>query len=166
MNRGNTLFYRFFLKECGAGTVIEFGCHIESPARVSVGKNVFIAKNTFINSENFVGELQIEDNVHIGADCHIDHTGNLLIKSCTLISEKVFIYTHTHGYDPRSAPRALDKKINEGVWLGSQSTILETAKEIASNTIVAANSVLTKDALVPKSIYAGVPAKKIKVYAD
>jgi acetyltransferase-like isoleucine patch superfamily enzyme len=163
-NRLNTLFYKSFLKECGPGTIIEFGAHIESPNRVSLGSNVYIGRKTIINSENTTGTLSIENNVHIGTDCHIDHTGLLVIKANTLISEKVFIYTHSHGYDPRSLPDPIDKTIEENVWIGSQAVVLESSAKVAKGIILAANSVATKQLTETNGIYAGLPAKLIKKY--
>jgi acetyltransferase-like isoleucine patch superfamily enzyme len=164
LDRLNTFFYRCFLKECGPGTIIEYGAHIESPGRVILGTKVYIGRRTIINSENTTGILSVEDNVHIGTDCHIDHTGDLLLKAGTLISEKVFIYTHSHGYDPRSKPIAMNKVINKNVWIGSQAVLLESSNEIANNVILAANSVATKQLSEPNGIYAGLPAKLIKKY--
>ena len=164
LNRLNTLFYKLFLKECGPGTTIEFGAHIESPNRVSLGANVYIGRKSIINSENNTGTLIVENNVHIGTDCHIDHTGLLKIKAYTLISEKVFMYTHSHGYDPRSLPDPIDKTIEEIVWVGSQAVILESSSKIAKGVILAANSVATKELTESNGIYAGLPAKLIKKY--
>ena len=164
LNKLNTWFYKLFLKKCGAGTIIEFGVHIESPSRVSLGSKVYIGRNTIINSENSTGTLSVDDNVHIGTSCHIDHTGLLKIKENTLISEKTFIYTHSHGYDPRSAPKPIDKTIEENVWIGAQAVILESSTFIAKGVILAASSVATKSLTETKSIYAGLPAGLIKKY--
>ncbi|MEP7277990.1 MAG: DapH/DapD/GlmU-related protein, partial [Bacteroidota bacterium] len=50
--------------------------------------------------------------------------------------------------------------IEDDVWIGYGSTILSGVK-IGRGSIIAAGSLVTKDVL-PYSIYAGVPAKKIK----
>lgn len=164
LDRLNTLFYRCFLRTCGHGTIIEFGVHIESPKRVRIGSKVYIGRGTIINSENETGTISIEDNVHIGTNCHIDHTGDLILKYGTLISEKVYIYTHSHGYDPRSKPVAISKVINENVWIGARAVVLESSTQIAKNVILASCSVVTKSLLEKNGIYAGMPAKLIKTY--
>lgn len=50
--------------------------------------------------------------------------------------------------------------VQEGTWIGARSTILPGVT-IGAGVIVAAGSVVTRDC-DPHSLYAGVPARKIR----
>ena len=163
-NRINTFLYSIFLKEIGRNVIIEYGVKIENPRQVTLKSNIFIGKGTKIITENNTGQLVIENNVHIGNDCHIDHTGRVYIGEKTLFSEHVYLYSHTHGLDPKSAPVSIDKKIGSNCWFGLRSTILESSKVIGNSTILAAGGILTKSteggSADEPAVYVGVPAKQ------
>ncbi|QYJ72798.1 acyltransferase [Shewanella sp. FJAT-51649] len=161
-----TYMYSRICKQFGAGVIIQYGVKIEQPRNVSIGNNVFIGRGTIIQSETSTGELVLEDSVHIGNDCHIDHSGNVTIGEKALLSESVFIYSHSHGYLPRSKPLPIDKYISKSVWIGARATILESATIISEKNIIAAHSVVVKSILDKNVICAGVPAKEVKKYAD
>lgn len=156
-----TRFYSLFLGSVGSGFKIEFGAKIENPKSVFIGKNVFIGKGTIIVSEIPSAQLRIGNNVQINRSCHIDHTGVLSIGSGTLISESVYIYSHSHGSDPRSSAFPIKKDIGENCWIGTKSMILENASHIPNNTLIGACSVLTKAFQEEGLIIVGLPAKKI-----
>lgn len=156
-----TRLYGLFLGAMGRGCRIEFGARIENPRQVFLGRNVQIGKGTLIVSELPGAELRIGDRVQINRSCHIDHTGNLEIGAGTLISEEAIVYSHSHGSDPRSTPRPIEKKIGENCWIGARAILLENASLIADNTLVAAGGVLTKSAEKAGMVFAGVPAKRI-----
>lgn len=156
-----TRLYGMFLGSMGSGSHIEFGVRIESPRNVHLGKNVRIGKGTLIVSEIASARLRIGDSVQINRSCHIDHTGNLEIGASSLISEGVIIYSHSHGNDPRSSARPIEKKIGENCWIGARSMILENASVLPNNTLVAAGSVVTKSFESDGKVLAGLPAKEI-----
>jgi len=156
-----TAFYRVFLGAMGSGCQIEFGTRIESPRFVFLGRNVRIGKGTLMVSEIVGARLEVGDNVQINRSCHIDHTGSLTIGAKTLISEKVFIYSHSHGTDPRAAPIPIQKTIGENCWLGARCMVLENATMIADGTLIAAGSIVTKAVAENSQILAGVPARRI-----
>lgn len=156
-----TRFYGLFLGEMGPGCRIEFGARIESPRSVFLGRNVHIGKGTLVVSELPSSKLHVGDNVQINRSCHIDYTGGLDLGAGVLISEEAVIYTHSHGTDPRSAPRPIEKKIGKDCWIGARALVLENADHLADNTLVAAGSVLTKPVDDRGMILAGVPAKPV-----
>lgn len=160
----NSLFWKFFLKECGNNVTIELGVNFENPKNIIIKNNVYIGKNSSFSSEIIDGFLTIENNVHIGKNCKIDHTGNVLIKENCLLSENVKILSHSHGYDPRSKPVPKSLLINENCWFGLNTIITENCDLIVKNTIIATASVVSKNILEENCIFAGIPAKKIKNY--
>jgi len=131
-----------------------------------IGNNVFLAENATI-----VGDVEIGDDssvwfsavirgdvntIKIGKKVNIQdgsvlHT--LYQKSTIEIGNNVSIGHNVciHG-----------AKIEDNVLVGIGATILDQAV-IGSNSIIAANSlILTGTIVEPNSIYAGVPAKKVK----
>jgi hypothetical protein len=146
----------------GHSSIIEFGVHIEAVKNVSIGENVYISRGVRIVSENSSGILTINDRVHIGNNCHIDHTGDVLIGDDTLFSENVLLYSHSHGKNPRSMAVPMNKNIGKGCWFGVNSIILEGATKINDGTVLAAGGIITKSALESNGIYVGIPARKLK----
>lgn len=108
-----------------------------------IQKGVKIGNNTKIQSHTFICEL-----VEIGEDCFIGHG-------------VVFINDLFSSGGPAQGNQALWKKtlIENKVSIGSNATILPVY--IASNVVIGAGSVVTKDIKEP-GIYCGNPAKKLR----
>ena len=90
----------------------------------------------------------------------------LPIGQSVAIGPNCVIYSHDHTYDS-DAPAAwkgplITKPvtIKDHAWIGSGVTILPGVT-VGERAVIAAGSVVTKD-VQPNSVYAGIPAKKIK----
>ena len=131
-----------------------------------IGENVFLADNATI-----IGDVEIGDdcsiwfNAVLRGDVNSIRIGNkvniqdgsvlhtLYQKSTIEIGDNVSV---GHNVTIHGA------KIENNVLVGIGATILDHAV-IGSNSIIAANSlVLTGTEIEPNSVYAGVPAKKVK----
>ncbi|WP_408008265.1 acyltransferase [Pseudalkalibacillus sp. A8] len=145
----------------GKNSLIQYGTRVEKPKKLRVGSNCLICKDVSIVSELEEGELVIEDQVQVNNGVILDHAGGIIIKKGTLISEQAIIYTHSHGYNPRSNPKAIPLVIEENTWIGSKAIILPSVNKIEEGSIVASGAVLTKNT-IRNSIFAGNPAKYIK----
>ena len=110
---------------------------------VEIQKGVKIGNNTKIQSHTFICEL-----VEIGEDCFIGHS-------------VVFINDLFSSGGPAQGNQALWKKtlIENNVSIGSNATILPV--HIASNVVIGAGSVVTKD-IKEAGVYCGNPAKKLR----
>ncbi|AOG60097.1 hypothetical protein SHELI_v1c01420 [Spiroplasma helicoides] len=120
-----------------------FRCFL--PFYTDFGKNIKIGKNVFINK-----------------NCNFQDRGGICIGDNVLIGMNVNIATLNHGLEKDKRNFIYPKKviIENNAWIGSGVTIVPGVT-VGENTIIAAGAVLTKDA-DSNSIYAGVPAKKIK----
>ena len=135
----------------------------------------FIEWRTIIStSENYVNYLR-QQGIRIGEnteiygrkDAIIDTTRPWLIEIGNNVEITANIVILTHGYDwcvfhhkDGEVLGSVGKvKINDNVFIGLGCTILP-GTEIGENTIIGAASVV-KGNLIPNSVYAGVPAKRI-----
>jgi len=131
-----------------------------------IGKNVFLAENAVLVGDIVIGDdCSIWYNAVLRGDVNSIRIGNkvniqdgavlhtLFQKSVVEIGDNVTI---GHNATVHGA------KIESNVLIGIGSTILDNAV-IGSNSIIAANALILTDTIVePNSVYAGVPAKKVK----
>jgi acetyltransferase-like isoleucine patch superfamily enzyme len=91
------------------------------------------------------GTIQVDDGAEIGRHSVVDFSGGLQIGKNALISEGVLIYTHDHGYDPRSEPTATSLSIGENAWIGARAVILPSVSMIGDHAIIGAGAVVSQD---------------------
>ncbi|MGO4927782.1 acyltransferase [Fundicoccus sp. Sow4_F4] len=106
---------------------------------VKIGSNVFINQQCLIRPGTTIG-----DNVAIGPKCNLITDG------------------HEIGSPLRRAGNATYSpiEIGNGCWIGAGVTILGGVK-IGNGTVVGAGSLVNSN-LEPNTLYAGVPAKRIR----
>lgn len=131
-----------------------------------IGENVYLAENATIIGDVVIGrDCSIWFNTVLRGDVNSIRVGNkvniqdgsvlhtLYQKSTIEIGDNVSI---GHNVTIHGA------KICDNVLVGMGATILDNAV-IGENSIIAANALITSGTVVePGSLYAGVPAKKIK----
>ena len=159
----STWFWKKFLKEVGNDTIIEWGVHFEHPKNVIIKNNVYIGKGCIFGTELFDGFLILKDNVQISEKCKIDHSGTVEINENCVLSSNVTIFSHSHGNNPHN--KAIGKKliIEKNSWVGFNTVILENTETIKEGIIIGAGSIVTKTLDRKNSLYAGSPAKYIKI---
>lgn len=140
--------------------------YVRSPRLVELGDGCSFARGVAFGSETGASMARLGDRVQINEGVYLDHTGGLTIGNDALISRNVTLYTHSHGFDPRSMPIPIAKTIGKNVWIGSDAIILHSCRVIGDGAIIGAGAIVTKD--VPaKAIVAGNPAKVVgQVPAD
>ena len=122
-----------------------------------------IGKKTVINMNQYfmsAYKLKIGNYSHINQGCFIDARAGIEIGSNVSISHYVRLVTGSHDMnDPMFEGRFKSIKINDYVWIGINSIILQGVV-IGKGAVICAGAVVTKD--VPdNAIMAGVPAKII-----
>lgn len=116
------------------------------------------------------------ENVNMGYDVRISCSDKIEIGNNVLMGSKVLIIDNCHGKysgeeqdSPNTPPNkrklvARPISIKDNVWIGENS-VIQMGVTIGYGSIVAANTVVTKD--VPeKSMVAGAPARIIKKYDE
>lgn len=142
-NKLKSLYLKLFRNDIGNNVIYYPGVFIMPPKNITIGDNVDLAKDVLITTS---GGVEIGERTLIGYSTKILTSNHNIPKG----KQKIFSAGHTH------------KKviIEKDVWIGSNCIILPGIT-VGEGSIIAAGSVVTKD-VDSFSIYAGVPAKKIK----
>jgi acetyltransferase-like isoleucine patch superfamily enzyme len=137
---------------------------------LEIGNNVTIgAFSQIIISSSFhkIGQyIRIEDNVGIGEYAYIGGAGGTTIGKNTIIGQYFSVHPENHCFENKEIPIRLQQTTRKGIqigqncWIGAKVTILDGVT-IGNNCVIAAGSIVTKSAEA-NSVYAGVPAKKIR----
>ena len=134
-----------------------------------IGKGVRIQSPFIIHNADQVvpiySNLIIGDDCYVGRDCIFDLMGKINIGNKVTISHRALLNTHTNAGKSPIANKTLintngEIKINNGAYLGSNVTVLESV-DIGSNTIIGAKSLVNKDVSDGFTAF-GVPCKMIK----
>lgn len=151
-------------KKCGKKPRIHRNVIYRCPSNIIAGNNITVGYGTVFTTESFSEEnvLNIEDDVSIGDNCHVDFTGSIKIHRTAHIAHEVILLTHTHGLDYLNPPIGSPLIIGEHAYIGSRSIIMYQCGYIGKNAVVGCGSVVTND--VPdNAVVAGNPAKIIKM---
>ena len=117
------------------------------------------------NSAGDFSYLEIGENCYIGDLVYFDLANRVIIGNNVVISGSVSFVTHADcnrsEYVAKIFPRTCEKIIvRDGAWIAFRSTILNGVV-IGTNSVIAAHS-LVKENVEEYSLYAGIPARKIK----
>ncbi len=131
-----------------------------------IGENCFLAENAAI-----IGDVEMGDNCSVWysavlrGDVHSIRLGNNTnVQDCAVIHATYQKSPTNIGNNVIIAHGAIIHgcTIHDHVMVGMNAVVLDNAI-VNSNVIIAAGSVVTKGTLVESnSVYAGIPAKKIK----
>ena len=159
--------------------LIRFPFRVRGKQYIKIGKGFTTGFNCRIDALNInnLDEkylIEIGENVEINDEVHIGATEKIIIEDNVLIASKVYISDHNHGCykgDEQDSPMSIPKerkiysspiKIEKNVWIGELCCILQGVT-IGEGSIIGAMSVVTKD-IPPYTIAVGSPAKLIKRY--
>lgn len=129
---------------------------------IYIGNNVCIYRKTEIHAQKD-NRVEIGDNTFINQRCII-RPGTTIGKNVSIGPSTMLITdTHSIGLSDRRAGESKFEsiKIEDGCWIGARTTIIGGVN-IGKGTIIAAGSVVNKNC-EPNCLYAGIPAKLIKV---
>jgi acetyltransferase-like isoleucine patch superfamily enzyme len=159
--------------QLGDNVVVERGATLsvdrEGKSFIDIGANSYFYSNCVIKAS--------DGWIKIGNDCSVNEFailfgggglggGGLEIGNDVRIAAHVRIVPMNHIYEDPKTPIRLQKikaigiKIEDDVWLGVGSTVLDGVT-IGKGSVIGAGAVVTKD-IPPYSIAVGVPAKVIK----
>ncbi|OAO24847.1 MULTISPECIES: acyltransferase [Mammaliicoccus] len=142
-NKLKEIYLKLWGNKVGKDNVFYPGIFIMPPKNMKLGSNIDFAKDVLITTK---GGIEIGDRVLIG------YSSKILTSNHKIPSNRKRIFTSGH-----TNSKVI---IESDVWIGSNVIILPGVS-IGEGSVIAAGSVVTKD-VESYSIYAGVPAKKIK----
>lgn len=127
---------------------------------VSLGAGSRVCPHCFLGN----GNIEIGDGTFINYNVWMNTAARIKIgRNCNIAMRVSFITsTHEIGSVDRRAGQNVSKPITvgNGVWIGANAVILPGVT-INDGCIVAAGAVVNRDC-EPNSLYAGVPAVKVK----
>ena len=153
------------------GLVLHHGNIIDSIDNIKIGKNFNFSEQSKILARGMNSSIIILDDVSFNYNVMLnaDLGGNISIGNNVIIGPNTVFRASDHkirlgiNYN-KSGHLPGNITIQDNVWIGSNVVITKDVT-VGSNSVIGAGSVVTKDVL-PNSIYAGVPAKKIMEISD
>lgn len=134
--------YSIVMKSCGRNFQVCSSTYINSLSGLTVGNNVYLAHNVVVLGK----DITIEDEVLIGPN------------SVLVSGNHTFLNSSFRFGVSESKPIIISK----GSWIGANCTILAGAK-LPEQSILGAGSVLSSQYNECKTLYAGAPAKPVKL---
>jgi acetyltransferase-like isoleucine patch superfamily enzyme len=170
-------FIFFYILNAGLFKKLAFKAVLYPSVRIQGKKYISIADRSVVQRGGWLLALKIGETnpvLNIGKNCaigdfsHITAVGEVIIEDNVLIANKVYISDNIHTFEDVNRPIINQKvqfkktvRIKEGAWLGENVCLIGAS--IGKNTVIGANSVVTKD--IPDfSLAVGSPAKVIKKY--
>lgn len=133
--------YGLGMKQCGQNLWVTHDAILKDLECISIGNDVFIGNGAFI-----MGNIELEDEVQIAMHSVLSSNNHTSINGSYRYGEAEIGYI----------------KVGKGTWIAANCTLVRGA-EMPCNSILAANSCLTKKMETPNAIYGGVPAKILKI---
>jgi acetyltransferase-like isoleucine patch superfamily enzyme len=158
---------RLGLKNFGRNVLISRKCSIYGAAEISVGSNVRIDDFCVLS-----GQVNLGSHIHIGAYCGLFGSKGIVMGDFSGLSARVTIYSESDDYMgagltspviPSRFRVVKSSVVNIGRYalIGCGALILPGGN-VSEGSVLGAMSLL-KSTTDPWYIYAGVPAKKIKL---
>lgn len=151
----------------GRNSVIRSGTCIYSDVSigdgVSFGHNVMVRENVRIGKDTLIGTgVVIDGSCQIGGRVSIQ-TGGYICTNCT-IEDSVFLGPHAvftnDKYVGQRRTKLVGPTVRRGASIGANALLMPSI-EIGEGSVIGAQSLVTHD-VPPRSIYVGIPAKKLK----
>ena len=164
-----TQLLRSSLKSCGRNFRLEHGSRVTYPEFISIGNDVAINSHVWFCLVPPVGNasaphLNMGDGTYIGRFSSVACASEIVIGNDVLISDRVFITDHLHGFSDIAKPISCQPMyspgpviIGCGTWIGIGACVLPNVK-IGRNCVIGANAVVTHD-IPDYQVAVGAPAR-------
>jgi galactoside O-acetyltransferase len=154
-------------KSIGKNVLISHKCSIYGASTMIIGSNVRIDDFCILS-----GNINIGSNIHIASYCALFGSKGIVLRDFSGLSSRVTIYTESDDYmgEGLTNPvipykyriiRGSQVEIGKHALVGSGALILPDGN-LTEGSVLGAMSLL-KTTTEPWYIYAGVPAKKLKI---
>lgn len=157
-------YYAFLLSLPPDSLNVTGKCRIAIEGVIEIERGLYIRSRNYNRVEISVGregKLKIGESVFINQGVRIVATTTVTIGNNTHIGDETIIIDNDFHGVKGNPPKKGPIEIGSNVWIASRAIILRNVK-IGDNSIVGANSVVTKD-VPPNCIVAGNPAKVVRI---
>lgn len=142
----------------------KFGATVGRHTRIKRGLIIDNASEDAHSTGDF-RHLVIGENCYLGDEVYLDLAEQIVVGDHAVIAARVSIVTHADcnrsAYLAALFPRICRPvRVESGAWLGLGASLLPGVT-VARECVIGAGAVVTADTL-PRTLHAGVPAKKIK----
>lgn len=135
--------WRAFLLRC-FGAKLGKNCHVYGRARIWAPWN-----------------LECDEQATIGDEAIVYNPMRVTLGSHAIISQQAYLCGATHDYeDPRFPLVAFPISIGSYAWICARATV-QAGVSVGAGAVLALGGVASRD-LEPWTVYAGVPARKVK----
>lgn len=137
---------------------------VHNSGKLDLGKKTWLSENCLFECNG--GKINIGFNNFFNSNCRIISLEKVIVGDNNLFGPNVVIVDHNHNYKCPTELICKQGFSSEKICIGSNNWICANVVickgvEIGSGIVVAANSVVLSDCLVP-GVYAGSPARLIK----
>jgi acetyltransferase-like isoleucine patch superfamily enzyme len=142
-------------RDVDISTGVDIGKNCVIHSNVVIGQNVTIGEFSYVNTNTMISSGRIGKYCSIASFCQIgmqEHPVNYLSTSPSIYGKNNIIGLPALWDDISSPP-----EINNDVWIGAQSVIMQGV-HIGDGAVIGAGAVVTRD-VPPYAIVTGVPAK-------
>lgn len=123
-----------------------------------IGRNVLVKPSVAVK---YPWRLSVGDNSWIGERAWLDTIADVRIGSNVCVSQGAYLCTGNHDWtDPRMGLDAREIVLEDGCWVGAFARV-GPGVTVGREAVVALGAVLVDDAL-PRGVYAGNPAVKVR----
>lgn len=174
LTRYVTLKYFGGLAVCGWKVVVQHNVQIRGARHIALHNNVSVDANVILQTiqqpnDTASPKIILEDHVGISPNSLILAAHMVHLEKGVMVGPSCVIVDYDHAYSDvtqlivdQSLTNIKPIHIKSGVWIGANSTIC-AGVTIGKNSVVGANSVVTKD--IPDfSVALGAPARVVKKY--
>ena len=172
-NKCSTLFYKYRFRKFGSNSVVRFGCILNSPNNIEIGKNVYINKYVWLNSNDWRKDgrasLIVGDGTYIGRFSQINAFQDVVIENNVLIADNVYFGDVDHGIKDKKNPIKNNKYefkgpilIKEGSFI-CRNAIISAGTTIGKNSIVAPGAYVIQKVVPDHSMAIGNPSRIVKI---
>ncbi len=165
-------FYRWLIILCGGkcGTGLWVGKGViwkYAPHHgIDISSNVYFGENTLIDVP-INGRIRIGERVKFTYGCVISANVRVVIGDFTLLGEYCSVRDSDHGmklgvmiYEQEMLLGQVN--IGKDCWLGRNVAILRDS-DIGDGVVIGAQSLVSKQKLLPMAVYVGCPARSVKI---
>lgn len=169
------VYYPLIFQSFGSESVLEKPLLLANPEYITIGNGTSIRRGARLE---IVKSVSVPPEMRIGSQCLIEQNVQIICRHRVLIGNNVSIAGHcaivdvTHPYEqlqPGSENighhilQGIDEVIIEDNCFVGFGAVILPGVSLGKGCVVGANSVVTKS-FGPKTVIAGVPARKIKTY--